>query len=385
MRRPALFWADVAFKVALVALLAFGAFSGLEQFEGKAFGWRLLGYPIAAAVVPIGWWLAGRPRPYPYALDIFIVAPFLVDVVGNVLDLYDTIEWWDDLNHFVNWALLSFGFGQLVLRFRLGRVETFALVVGAGAVAAILWELGEYVAFIRNSPELESAYEDTLGDMTLGLTGSVVAALASATWLWRRARRPGSLLHRDEDEGQVRGVVPSRRIHVHPERSPAERLRCRLHGADAVRDRVRRGVADEADLVDADPEPAHLRRATAAVEPPREERLRAAESSGDARRAARPARDVGDAADRALGAALLGRGGALDPLADGERRTAEREEEGAGGDGRPGADRKARASHGRAPFGRLQQTVANAKATVHQRPVRLREPLATVCCKALAR
>ena len=35
--RP-LFWLDVAVKAALVGLLAFGAFSGLDQFEGKRSG-----------------------------------------------------------------------------------------------------------------------------------------------------------------------------------------------------------------------------------------------------------------------------------------------------------------------------------------------------------
>jgi hypothetical protein len=183
-RRP-IFWLNVAVKAALVGLLAFGAFSGLEQFDGKAFGWRLLGYPIAAIVVPVGWWLAGRPRPYPYAVDILFVSPFLIDVIGNVLDLYDTIAWWDDLNHLVNWALLSLAVGQLLLRFRLPRFETFVIIVGVGAVAAILWELGEYVAFIRNSTELETAYKDTLGDMMLGLTGAALAGLASATVLWK--------------------------------------------------------------------------------------------------------------------------------------------------------------------------------------------------------
>ena len=43
-------------------------------------------------------------------------------------------------------------------------------------MTAILWELLEYVTFIRHSPELETAYHDTLGDLTLGLTGSVIAA-----------------------------------------------------------------------------------------------------------------------------------------------------------------------------------------------------------------
>ena len=183
MRRPPVFWLDVAVKTALVGLLAFGAFSGMEQFEGKAFGWRLVFYPLAAVVVPVGWWLAGRPAPYPYALDILLVLPFLVDVLGNTLDLYDSISWWDDLNHFVNWGLLSLAVGQLVIRLRIPRIETFVIVVGVGAVAAILWELGEYVAFIRDSEELDTAYTDTLGDMMLGLAGATVAGILSATVL----------------------------------------------------------------------------------------------------------------------------------------------------------------------------------------------------------
>jgi hypothetical protein len=190
MRRPAIFWLDVAVKAALIGLLAFGAFSGLEQFEGKAFGWRLLTYPIAAVIVPLWWRLAGRPPPYPYALDVLIVSPFLVDVVGNALDLYDSISWWDDLNHFVNWMLLSFAVGQLVLRFGLPRFEMFVIVVGMGATAAILWELAEYFAFIRNSTELDTAYTDTLGDMSLGLAGATTAALATSTVLATRRMRP---------------------------------------------------------------------------------------------------------------------------------------------------------------------------------------------------
>jgi hypothetical protein len=186
MSRSPAFWLNVADTVALVALLAFGAFSGLEQFAGKAFGWRLVFYPLSAVIVPIGWRLAGRPAPYPYAMDILLVSPFLVDVVGNTLDLYDTITWWDDLNHFVNWALLSLAVGQLVLRFALPRPAMFFLVVGVGAITAILWELGEYLAFIRDSPELDTAYTDTLGDMVLGLAGATLAGALTATVLTRR-------------------------------------------------------------------------------------------------------------------------------------------------------------------------------------------------------
>jgi hypothetical protein len=103
---PAL-WLDVAVKLSLVLLLAFGAFSGLERFAGKAFGWRLVGYSLAALVVPAIWAARGRRPPYPFAVDTLFILPFLIDTIGNALDLYDTIDWWDDANHFVNWALLS--------------------------------------------------------------------------------------------------------------------------------------------------------------------------------------------------------------------------------------------------------------------------------------
>jgi hypothetical protein len=184
-REPA-FWLDVAVKLALVLLLAFGAFSGLERFAGKAFGWRLVGYSLAAIVVPAIWILRGRRPPYPYTVDILFVLPFLIDTAGNTLDLYDTIDWWDDANHFFNWALLSGALAAALLRTRVMAAELFALVVGFGAVTAILWEIGEYFAFIRNSPELATAYTDTLGDMSLGLGGSVLTATIAVLVLRRR-------------------------------------------------------------------------------------------------------------------------------------------------------------------------------------------------------
>ena len=191
MNRTPTLWLDLAVKLSLVLLLAFGALSDLERFEGKAFGWRLVGYSIAALVVPAIWAARGRRPPYPFAADTLFVLPFLVDTVGNALDLYDTIGWWDDANHFVNWALLSGAAAVALLRTRLERLALFGLVVGFGGVTAILWELGEYIAFIRDSPELATAYTDTLGDMTLGLCGATLAAmLAVATAATARPERP---------------------------------------------------------------------------------------------------------------------------------------------------------------------------------------------------
>jgi len=182
------FWLDVAVKVTLVGLLLFAvARPDLPQFEGKAMVGRALTYPLAALVVPVGWWFWGRPpgAPYPYAADILIVLPFLIDTGGNTANLYDSIYWWDDFNHFVNWAILVLAFGIMLVRLPVDRVTAAGLAVGFGAVTAILWEFAEYVTFIRNSPELETAYTDTLSDLALGLSGSILAAMLTVTVLWR--------------------------------------------------------------------------------------------------------------------------------------------------------------------------------------------------------
>ena len=179
------FWLNIVVKASLVLLLAFGAFSGLERFAGKAFGWRLLGYSIAAFIVPAIWAARGRRSSYPFAADILFVLPFLIDTIGNALDLYDTIDWWDDANHFVNWALLSGAVAAALSRTHIRGAELFGLVVGFGGVTAILWEIGEYFAFIRNSSELATAYTDTLGDMALGLGGSTLTATVTALLLRR--------------------------------------------------------------------------------------------------------------------------------------------------------------------------------------------------------
>jgi hypothetical protein len=83
-RTPAL-WLDLAVKLSLVALLAFGAFSSLDRFAGKAFGWRLVGYSIAALVVPAIWAARGRRPPYPFVADTLFVLPCGTSAVGSRL------------------------------------------------------------------------------------------------------------------------------------------------------------------------------------------------------------------------------------------------------------------------------------------------------------
>jgi hypothetical protein len=171
---------DGAIKVGTVALLAWAMLNpDLPQFTGKAFTGRALAYPVALLVLPAGWWLVGRPRgiSFPVAADILLGLPFLIDVAGNAIDLYDSVEWWDDANHLVNWFLHTAAIGLLVRLGTWGRWTRATLAFGWAAVTAVCWELAEYVAFVPNSPEAATAYADTLGDLALGLLGGAIAAV----------------------------------------------------------------------------------------------------------------------------------------------------------------------------------------------------------------
>jgi hypothetical protein len=181
--QPRALAATVVIFALTVGQLAVATFvPGLPQFEGKAFGARLAFYPLLMAVLPVTCWLVRRRTPrserIPWDASAFVMSPFLVDVTGNTLDLYDTLTWWDDANHFGNWLLLSLGMGLLIARVDVRPRWLLPLAVtGIGAILAIAWELGEWYTFIRHGTELDTAYTDTLGDETLGTIGALCAAL----------------------------------------------------------------------------------------------------------------------------------------------------------------------------------------------------------------
>ncbi len=186
MNQKTLIVLDAAAKVALLGLLAHAvANPDLPQYADKAMQARAVAYPLAVLAIPLAWLLFWRGRPFPVVSDLLFTLAFLIDTAGNALDLYDSIEWWDDLNHFGNWILLSAAFVALGWPRDATRLTRVALGVGFGAVAAIVWELLEYVTFIPNSPEAATAYADTLGDLGLGLLGSLVGASIAAWYVDR--------------------------------------------------------------------------------------------------------------------------------------------------------------------------------------------------------
>ncbi len=172
-----------AVRIALVISLAITVgFPNWEQFDGKGMAFRAPFYLLPIAVVPVIWRLRGSKPTYPYLVDALVVAPFLVDTLGNVLNFYNNYSSTDDVLHFVNWVLLMGGITLALARTGISKFNAWALGYGIGGLAIVWWEFAEYVVQELGTSGLDLTYGDTIGDLMLSSTGGAVGA-AVAVWI----------------------------------------------------------------------------------------------------------------------------------------------------------------------------------------------------------
>jgi len=191
--RPVPVWvvvADVAAKVLLVLAVSRVALDpGWGNLEGKAPVARAVTYPMLALLVPllhalrplgtagrVAAGVAGHGRPYPWGADLLVTLPAFSDILGNRLDLYDRVTWFDDVIHLGSTAALSAGVLLLSGAAAASLWRRLEVAVAAGLTLSLAWELWEFAAFVTRSAEVGTAYADTLGDLALGWVGAVLAA-----------------------------------------------------------------------------------------------------------------------------------------------------------------------------------------------------------------
>jgi len=167
---------------ALVGLLLWSAtHADLPQFRGKAMAGRLACFPIAALLVPAGWWLARRrrrrPLAFPYAAAVLVTLPFVIDLFGNATRLYVEVEYFDDAVHAINPVLFVAAIAVLLDRTRVPRWATWIMAFGLGCADHITWEIIEYLLLEGvGAVELDLSLVDTLSDQAWGLLGASVGA-----------------------------------------------------------------------------------------------------------------------------------------------------------------------------------------------------------------
>ncbi len=179
-------------KALLILMLALALlYPDSSHLRDKAAGLRAVGYPLVSFAIPMLWWASWRDRiQFPWAPDLLVTITCFTDILGNRLDLYDTVVWFDDWMHFMNTGLIAAAVLLLTMPRTTGLPRLLERSLAVGATGAIAWEVAEYFAFISGSSERRFAYTDTLGDLGLGVLGAMTAAVL-VRQLWRQGRLPG--------------------------------------------------------------------------------------------------------------------------------------------------------------------------------------------------
>lgn len=159
----------------------------LDQLEGKGMAFRFPVFMLSAVLVPLAW--RRRFWPYPATADVLLVAPFLIDTLGNLVGLYDAYDATDDVMHTFNWVLLVAAFHAW--RFRrspdagaMSKFEVWLLGAGIGALAIVGWEIAEWiVAETGAGGGLALTYDDTVGDLALSTAGGMIGSWLGVRYL----------------------------------------------------------------------------------------------------------------------------------------------------------------------------------------------------------
>jgi len=169
----------------------------LPQFRDKAFGARLVAYPLLMLLVPVLWaalrrrGASGRDASrrdadrlradhvaVPRRRHRQHLRPLRLDrLVGRRQPPGELVP-------------AVHGRGRAVARSGAGPPWAIGVAVaGIGALLAIGWELAEWFFFIRHGTEINTAYEDTLGDEGLGGLGGALAGVLVGLLQRHRRRR----------------------------------------------------------------------------------------------------------------------------------------------------------------------------------------------------
>lgn len=170
---------NLTVKAAIVIAFAIAIAVPLDHLDGKAMPMRVPLFVGSALVVPLVERFRRHPfDPYPHVADALVVAPFLLDTIGNLLGAYEWFDRTDDVLHFVNWVLLVSAYEAFHFR-RTTRTDGAVLLgYGVGAIAIIWWEVLEWlIAETGAGGGLHLDYGDTIGDLILSSTGGLVGGL----------------------------------------------------------------------------------------------------------------------------------------------------------------------------------------------------------------
>lgn len=179
---------NIALKILLFLMFFIATFFPIDHLEGKAIAARAPFFLGAVLVLPI-LSKVKKWKTYPHLADVFISIPFLLDTGGNLLYLFDSVWFYDDLIHALNWTCLVLAFHALRFRTITDARDAILLGIGVGAIMIVAWELVEWfvsVDGIGAAGALSLTYGDTIGDLFTSTFGGIVGSVIGVKWLGGR-------------------------------------------------------------------------------------------------------------------------------------------------------------------------------------------------------
>jgi len=121
--------------------------------------------------------------------DILFCVTVLVAAWSNVLDVYESVTWWDLVVHFVCNGVMAAMAYLLLARLavvpppiaeRTRPATPIVLVTAFGLALSAVWEMAEWTGKTFVAPDIFVTYQDSIGDMAVGGLGALVAGFVVA-------------------------------------------------------------------------------------------------------------------------------------------------------------------------------------------------------------
>jgi hypothetical protein len=181
---------NVLLRLAILALSVDALVNGGdERFSGKALGPRDVIISFGFAMVfPLVWRLRYRKRQwsaYPWWYDDLYLSIFVVDMLGNSLNLYNAWEHWDHIPHF-------HGPGALAMVIAGAFGEPILSAIGIATLLHVVLEIQEFYGDVLLHTHNVRDTQDSINDLLFGVLGVIVYGIVwyRSTTLQRKRAKP---------------------------------------------------------------------------------------------------------------------------------------------------------------------------------------------------
>jgi hypothetical protein len=172
--------------------------AGDDRYAGKGLSIRNLVIVVVFTMVfPALYFVWKKWKSYPTGFDNLYLSIFWLDMFGNFIDVYNTVNIWDTLPH-------VHGPGGLALIFRALAKRSVLEATGASNMLHAGLEVQEYIGDLMFGTQNVQGPGDTAHDIACGLIGSWAYVGGYAVYRRWRGARAGEKFDATEHDPELR-------------------------------------------------------------------------------------------------------------------------------------------------------------------------------------